>query len=110
MWAARGLIVQLARFDIGELEVRAFGQKWFAGRLAQRVGKTISKVQGSRVAALSVAAPGGASQFRLFCIDREDLEISANQEEIELPSGSFALSAFDNDSSFEHVRRRYQAA
>ena len=54
--------------------------------------------------AFSVPAPCGAGKFCLFGIDRDDLEIGAHDEEIELASSSFALPALEEISSFKHAR------
>lgn len=62
------------------------------------------------MSALPVLPPGRAGQLCLLGVYRYDLEIGANHEEIELSTGGLALSSFENDSSFEDARRRYQAA
>jgi len=59
--------------------------------------------------ALPVLSPGGAGQFCLFGIHRNDLEIRADDEEIELAPGRLALPGFKNNSSFKNARRRNQA-
>ena len=47
-----------------------------------------------------------AGEFCLLCIDRDDLEIGANHEEIELAPGGFALPSFQNDACFNHTGGR----
>ncbi len=61
------------------------------------------------MAAFSVFAPGGAGEIGLFGVYRRDLEIGADDEEVELAARCFALPGFEDDSSFEHARGGYQA-
>src|SRR5579862_2165767 len=59
--------------------------------------------------AFSVFAPSRARQVGLLGIDGNDLQIGADDEEVELPASRFALSSFKHDASFQHTRCRYQA-
>jgi hypothetical protein len=54
------------------------------------------------VVAFSVSAPRRTSDVSLFGVHGDNLQIRADDEEIELAAGGFALPGFHNDSSFEH--------
>ena len=61
------------------------------------------------MAAFPELAPGGARKLRLFGVHRNDLEISANDEQVELPPCCFALPTFENNSSFQDTCGGQQA-
>ena len=87
--------------DIGETEICSLGEQRLAGGLGQGIGEAVTKIQRGGVAAFSVFAPGGAGEIGLFGVYGYDLEIGADDEEIELASSGFAATGFENDSSFE---------
>ena len=56
------------------------------------------------MATFSEAAPGRTGQVSLFAVDGRDLEIGADDEEIEFAAGRLSLSRFEDDSGFEECR------
>lgn len=53
--------------------------------------------------------PRRASEIGLLGINRHDLKIGTNHEEIELTTSGIALPSFEYHSSFKDARGRYQA-
>jgi hypothetical protein len=89
--------------DVGKGEIGTLGQQRFTQGLGQSISKTIAKVEGCRVAAFALFAPGGTRNLDLFAVHGRDLEIGADEEEIEFPAGRFTTSGFQHDSS--NIRR-----
>jgi hypothetical protein len=55
-----------ANFNAGDGEISSLGQQWFARELRQSIRETVSEVEGCRVAAFAIFAPGGTRNLGLF--------------------------------------------
>jgi hypothetical protein len=80
MWHIVKTVVDSADFDVGEREIAASGQQRFVGEFGESVGESVSEIEGRRVAAFTVFAPGGARDLDLFAIHGDNLETGSNHE------------------------------
>ncbi len=91
-------------------EVRALRQQRFAGGFGEGVGKAVAEIQPCGVTAFAVLAPGRAGEVCEFGVDGNNLDLGADDKEIELPACATAFAALDHHASFEDGRGRDEAA
>ena len=100
---------RLCGVDIGQREVPPFEQQRLAGRLRQRVGEAVAKVQSRRVVAFAEPPPGPTGGLRMVRGDRLQLDRRLFQEEVKLVPGCGATATLEDDGRLQEAGGRYAA-
>ena len=75
-----------------------------AGCLGQCVGKAISKVQTSKMTALTKSPKCGAGNLDLVHIERDNFDLRSMEEQVELAPGDLAVSRFEDNAGLDRQR------